>query len=182
MVNWISSVRTLKCLFLHWLQSYEGNPACLLYSNTSVISGTQMGSASAKCSEDTKSFMMAEKAGRSLKLHIQQYLIRSYLKIEKDLVSVELIKETFTTHESLSCRKSEHTILVIGRRSKRRRQGDPSPLDMDLDLQPLQPLCWEDIVRQRVMLIRVRLFLLDGWDWSLLPETGIPAWIHWVHK
>lgn len=77
-----------------------------------------MGSASAKCSEDTKSFMMAEKAGRSLKLHIQQYLIRSYLKIEKDLVLVELIKETFTTHESLSCRKSEHTILVIGRRSK----------------------------------------------------------------
>lgn len=42
-----------------------------------------MGSVAAKCIEDIRSFIMREKAGRSLKLHIQQYLIRSYLKIEK---------------------------------------------------------------------------------------------------
>lgn len=39
-----------------------------------------MASVAANCSEESRSFMMAEKAGRSLKLHIQQYLIRSYLK------------------------------------------------------------------------------------------------------
>lgn len=61
-------------------QAYKGNPAFLLYSNASMASGTQMASVAAKCNEETKSFMMAEKAGRSLKLHIQQYLIRSYLK------------------------------------------------------------------------------------------------------
>lgn len=39
-----------------------------------------MASVDAKCSEESSSLMMAEKAGRSLKLHIQQYLIRSYLQ------------------------------------------------------------------------------------------------------
>lgn len=45
-----------------------------------MTSGTQMALAAARCSEDSKSFMMGQNAGRSLKLHIQQYLIRSYLK------------------------------------------------------------------------------------------------------
>lgn len=45
-----------------------------------MTSGTQMVLVAARCSEDSRSFMMAENAGRSLKLHIQQYLIRSYLK------------------------------------------------------------------------------------------------------
>lgn len=58
---------------------YGASPAWRLYSETSS-SGAQMASVAAKCSEESRSFMMAEKAGRSLKLHIQQYLIRSYLK------------------------------------------------------------------------------------------------------
>lgn len=58
---------------------YGASPAWRLYSDTSS-SGAQMASVAAKCSEESRSFMMAEKAGRSLKLHIQQYLIRSYLK------------------------------------------------------------------------------------------------------
>lgn len=69
-------------------RAYEGNPAFLLYSNTSMASGTQMASVAAKCNEETKSFMMAEKAGRSLKLHIQQYLIRSYLNRKKNSFSL----------------------------------------------------------------------------------------------
>ena len=38
----------------------------------------------AKCCDDSNSFIMAENAGRSLKLHIQQYFIRSYLKAFKN--------------------------------------------------------------------------------------------------
>lgn len=45
-----------------------------------MTSGTQMALVAARCSEDCNSFMIAENAGRSLKLHIQQYFIRSYLK------------------------------------------------------------------------------------------------------
>lgn len=60
--------------------THEGSPAFLLYSDMSITSGTQMVLVAARCSEESRSFMMAENAGRSLKLHIQQYLIRSYLK------------------------------------------------------------------------------------------------------
>lgn len=51
----------------------------------------------ARCSEDSKSFMMAENAGRSLKLHIQQYLIRSYLRTYR---SVQHLGETRTRTET----------------------------------------------------------------------------------
>lgn len=60
---------------------YESRPAFLLYSNMSMTSGTQIGSVSARCTDDSSSLMMAENVGRSLKLHIQQYFIRSYLKL-----------------------------------------------------------------------------------------------------
>lgn len=127
-VSWLSSVNSFQCLQssrnylgcfsgVHWFifinhslphwssESYEGSPACLLYSSTSITSGTQMGSVAAKCIEAARSFMTAEKAGRSLKLHIQQYLIRSYLKIETDLVSVSLAQETLRNHFSATASK-----------------------------------------------------------------------------
>lgn len=50
-----------------------------------MASETQMGLVAARCSDDSSSFMMAENAGRSLKLHIQQYFIRSYLNKYKDI-------------------------------------------------------------------------------------------------
>lgn len=74
--------------------AYESSPAFLLYSNVSMPSGTQTALVAARCSEDSNSFMMAEKAGRSLKLHIQQYFIRSYLKACKKN-SKRLLKEEF---------------------------------------------------------------------------------------
>lgn len=50
-----------------------------------MTSEIQIGVVSAMYSEDSNSLMMAENAGRSLKLHIQQYFIRSYLNTYGDI-------------------------------------------------------------------------------------------------
>ncbi len=79
-----------------WLnRSHGGSPAFLLYSQMSICCPAQSGFVSAKYLYESRSRIMAEYTGRSLKFHMQQYFIKSYLQDKTENVSLNVVLTGF---------------------------------------------------------------------------------------